>query len=83
MVITMAKLCMAHASTHGARMAHANRLGQLIYCLCPFLTFAKDFLQMLHISKKVVLQNQSRSHYFVDLCLYIKCHIMCLLQINL
>ena len=28
MVITMAKLHMAHASTHGARMAHASRLGQ-------------------------------------------------------
>ena len=29
MVITMAKLRMAHASTHGARMAHASHLGQL------------------------------------------------------
>ena len=28
MVITMAKLRMAHASTHGARKAHASRLGQ-------------------------------------------------------
>ena len=28
MVITMAKLRMAHASTHGARKPHTSRLGQ-------------------------------------------------------
>ena len=32
-VITMAKLRMAQASTHGARKAHASRLGQNIYLL--------------------------------------------------
>ena len=30
-VITMAKLRMAHASTHGACMAHTSRLGQKIW----------------------------------------------------
>ena len=38
MVIIMAKLSMAHASTHGARIAHASRLGQNLGKLCHTTT---------------------------------------------
>ena len=55
MVKTMAKLCMAHASTHGARMAHAWRT-QAAWANYPVETLPFDTLSISECELLICVQ---------------------------
>ena len=63
MVKTMAKLRMAHASTHGARMAHAWRLGQKT----ERLNDGNNNCQATHGARKHAWRTQPGPKWFFDI----------------